>query len=187
MYLRHFNLERTPFHITPDPHFFYLSPSHKEAFASMIYGLKSKKGFVAVIGEVGLGKTTVLRTFLEQYGQNSKIKTVFVLNSNVSFKGLLKIIYAELGYASPQNESSRLKTYKNKRDNDERSDSDDIFELVQQLHSLLIDEYRQGTNVILIIDEAQNMPVQTLESLRMLSNLETSTDKLLQIFLIGQP
>ena len=188
MYLSHFNLKREPFHITPDPYFFYLSPSHKEAFASMIYGLKNKKGFVAVIGEVGLGKTTVLRAFLEQYGQKTKIKTIFVFNSNVSFKGLLKIIYAELGYPLPGRgemwETSEL-LFQYAEEGPETSD--EIFELVQHLHAHLIKEFEDKTNVILIIDEAQNMPVQTLENLRMLSNLETATDKLLQIFLIGQP
>jgi general secretion pathway protein A len=188
MYLNHFNLTRTPFHITPDPYFFYLSPSHKEAFASMIYGFKNKKGFVAVIGEVGLGKTTVLRTFLEQYGKKSKIKTIFVFNANVSFKGLLKIIYAELGKSLPKQKVSKHEMKELFKTVEEQSESsDEIFEFVQDLHSMLIDEYKQGTNVILVIDEAQNMPVQTLENLRMLSNLETTTDKLLQIFLIGQP
>jgi len=188
MYLSHFNLKREPFHITPDPYFFYLSPSHKEAFASMIYGLKNKKGFIAVIGEVGLGKTTVLRAFLEQYGQKNRIKTIFVFNANVSFKGLLRIIYAEMGYSLPGKEGSSEKSELLFQYADEASEpSDEIFELVQHLHSLLIKEFQEKTNVILIIDEAQNMPVQTLENLRMLSNLETTTDKLLQIFLIGQP
>ena len=188
MYLTHFNLKREPFHITPDPYFLYLSTSHKEAFGSMIYGFRNKKGFVAVIGEVGLGKTTVLRSFLEQYGQKNKIKTVFVFNANVSFKGLLKIIYGELGYTLPDKSFSGQKMEALFESVDDLGEqSDEIFELVQDLHTLLIKEFQQGTNVILVIDEAQNMPVRTLENLRMLSNLETATDKLLQIFLIGQP
>lgn len=188
MYLNHFNLKREPFHITPDPYFFYLSPSHKEAFAAMIYGLKKRKGFVAVIGEVGLGKTTVLRTFIEQRGARNQIKTVFVFNSNVSFKGLLKVIYGELGYSLPISESfDDDVNHLLQGIGDGSSPSDEIFELVHHLHTKLIQEYQQGNNIVLVIDEAQNMPVGTLENLRMLSNLETAQDKLIQIFLIGQP
>jgi len=188
MYLNHFNLKREPFHITPDPYFLYLSPSHKEAFASMIYGLKKRKGFVAVIGEVGLGKTTVLRAFLEQRGSQQKIKTIFVFNSNVSFKGLLKIIYAELGYTLPGQGVYENRTVELLQDiGEDDIPSDEIFDIVQHLHTQLIHEYQQGFNIILVIDEAQNMPVCTLENLRMLSNLETAQDKLIQIFLIGQP
>lgn len=183
MYLDFFRLEREPFHITPDPFFFYLSPSHKEAFASLIYGLKKRKGFVAVIGEIGLGKTTVLRTFLQHKSLKDKIKTIFVFNSNISFKGLLKVIYSELGYPLPtpeQTSSTHPRSQTGK-------DPDEIFDLVQGLHEILINEYQAGNNLVLVIDEAQNMPVSTLENLRMLSNLETAKDKLLQIFLIGQP
>ncbi|MCF8039843.1 MAG: AAA family ATPase [Desulfohalobiaceae bacterium] len=181
MYLDYYGLHREPFHITPDPYFFYLSPSHKEAFASMIYGLKNRKGFMAITGEVGLGKTTVLRTFLEQWAKKRKVKTVFIFNTDISFKGLLKIILEELGVEHPF-----LPEQEGKHEW-VQGDREEVFELVQVLHKALIKEYQDGQNVILIIDEAQNMPLKTLESLRMLSNLETAKDKLLQIFLIGQP
>lgn len=179
MYLDHFGLSREPFHITPDPYFFYLSPSHKESLASLIYGLKNRKGFVALTGEVGLGKTTVIRAFLNRWSSKAKIKTVFIFNSNLSFKGLLLTIFSELGLQLPAGQQAE-------NGQAASSEQDQIFELVQTLHSALIQEFEQGCNVILVIDEAQNMPLKTLENLRMLSNLETSRDKLLQIFLIGQ-
>lgn len=183
MYLEHYGLDREPFHITPDPYFFYLSPSHKESLASLIYGLKNRKGFVALTGEVGLGKTTVVRAFLNKWSSKAKIKTVFVFNPNLSFKGLLLTIYSELGLEPPV---SQLQEYGPIFEQSGQDAQDQVFELVQGLHEALIQEYQNGYNIILVIDEAQNMPLQTLENLRMLSNLETSRDKLLQIFLIGQ-
>ncbi|GLI36317.1 ExeA family protein [Desulforhabdus amnigena] len=165
MYLEFYGLKKEPFHITPDPEFLYLSQSHKEALAAMIYGVQQRKGFIAVTGEVGLGKTTILHSFLEQINHDH-IRTVFVFNANVSYGDLLKFIGRELGV---------------------EFSSDQTFEMVHSLHMALIEEYKQGNNVVLLIDEAQNMPVETLENLRMLSNLETSKDKLLQIVLVGQP
>gem|GEM_PF-689579 len=183
MYLEHFGLNKDPFHITPDPYFFYMGPSHKESYASLIYGLKNRKGFISLTGEVGLGKTTIVRTFLSLWNPKNKIKTVFVFNPNVSFKGLLLTIYSELGVELPESIDPKKadKHYTNALPME-----DQLYELVHKLHSVLIEEYQAGYNVILIIDDAQNMPIQTLENLRMLSNLETSKDKLLQIFLIGQ-
>ena len=178
MYLSHYGFTREPFHITPDPHFFYLSPSHKESLASLIYGLKNRKGFVALTGEVGLGKTTVVRAFLNKWSSKAKIKTVFVFHSNLSFKGLLVTIFTELGLDLPGHKAENGQAAP--------SEQDQIFDLVQALYRALIQEFEKGYNVILVIDEAQNMPLQTLENLRMLSNLETSQNKLLQIFLIGQ-
>jgi general secretion pathway protein A len=165
MYLDFYGLRAEPFHITPDPDFLYLSPSHKEALAAIVYGVEQRKGFITITGEVGVGKTTIVRTYLERYDPE-KIKTVLVFNANVSFKGLLKTIYRELGLDPPDV---------------------DTYELVHHLHLELIQQYQEGWNVVLIIDEAQNMPVETLENLRMLSNLESTKDKLIQIILIGQP
>jgi len=172
MYLQHYGFTKDPFHITPDPRFFYLSSSHREAFASMVYGLKKRKGFIAVIGEVGLGKTTVVRSFLQQKSRQAKLKTMFIFNPKVTFQGLLRFIYEELEIVPPDIS---------------HNESDDTSELVKKLHQALIDEYSKGYLLVLVIDEAQNMPIETLENLRMLSNLETGQDKLLQIFLIGQP
>jgi general secretion pathway protein A len=172
MYLDHYGFTKDPFNITPDPRFFYLSPSHREAYASMIYGLKKRKGFIAVIGEVGLGKTTVVRAFLQQKSQQSKLKALFIFNPSISFTGLLHFIFEELEIELPKNGERQ---------------TDDTAELVKILHRALIEEYTKGYTIVLVVDEAQNMPVETLENLRMLSNLETTRDKLLQIFLIGQP
>ncbi|HAA03492.1 MAG TPA: peptidoglycan-binding protein, partial [Syntrophobacteraceae bacterium] len=165
MYTQFYQLRKPPFHVTPDPSFFFLSDSHKEALASIIYGIEQRKGFIAIFGEVGLGKTTVLRSYLDRIDRG-QIKPVYVFNANVTFAGLLKTICRELGV---------------------RVRSAVVSEMVSALHEALIKEYRQGRNVVLIIDEAQNMPTGTLENLRMLSNLETSTDKLIQIVLVGQP
>jgi general secretion pathway protein A len=165
MYANFYNLKKEPFHITPDPEFLFLSPSHKEALGSIIYGVGHKKGFVLITGEVGTGKTTIIRSYLEDVDR-SKLKILYIFNSNVSFQGLLKTINKELGIIDL---------------------TDDVFEMVNLLHYELIEEYKKGITVVLIIDEAQNMPVETLENIRMLSNLETSTDKLIQIVFSGQP
>jgi len=165
MYLDFYGLTREPFQITPDPEFLYLSPSHKEALASIIYGVTQRRGFVAIVGEVGVGKTTLLRSFLVK-ANRERLKIIYVFHSNISFHALLKTMFLELGIAAV---------------------SGDVPELIHRLHRALINEYRKGNPVVLVIDEAQNMPVETLENLRMLSNLETSTDKLLQIVLCGQP
>jgi general secretion pathway protein A len=164
MYLNFFGLKKEPFHITPDPEFFYLSSSHKEALAGIIYGIKQKKGFVAITGDVGVGKTTVLRTYLES-AEKSQLKIVYVFNARLTFEGLIKTIFQELGITV---------------------NTDDTMEMVNQLYEFLIAEYKLGNSVVLVVDEAQNMPIETLENLRMLSNLETSKDKLLQIVLVGQ-
>ncbi len=165
MYLDFFKFRKNPFHITPDPDFLFLSPSHKEASASIFYGIEQRKGFVAVTGEVGVGKTTILRSYLEGTDPET-IRIVYIFNAALSFEKLLKHIVSELGIEAVDEDPS---------------------ELVDSLFRYLIDEYKNDRNVVLIIDEAQNMPVVTLERLRMLSNLETSQDKLLQIILVGQP
>jgi general secretion pathway protein A len=164
MYQDFYRLKREPFHITPNPEFLFLSPSHKQALGSIVYGVRNRKGFIVITGEVGVGKTTILRSYLEGVAKQ-KTKVIYIFNTNVSFKNLLKTIYKELGL-DPQ--------------------SGDIVEMLNDLYQILMEEYRQGNTVLLIADEAQNMPIETLENLRMLSNLETSNDKLLQIVLIGQ-
>lgn len=165
MYLDFYHLKKAPFHITPDPEFLFLSPSHKAALGALVYGIEERQGFVALIGEVGLGKTTILRSYLERVDQ-AQLRAIYIFNSNVSFSDLLKTICREFGLEETTN---------------------DVFETVNRLHHVLIDEYKLGRNVALIVDEAQHMPIETLEHLRMLSNLETSTQKLIQIVLVGQP
>src|SRR4030042_3790650 len=165
MYLNFYNLKKEPFHITPDPEFLFLCQSNRQAIGAIIWGVSQKKGFIAVTGDVGVGKTTILRYYLETVDRRL-LKIIYLFNANVSFPGLLKTIYKELGL---------------------ESGTDDMGGVGNHLHEILIEEYKQGRGVVLIIDEAQNMPVKTLENLRMLSNLETSTDKLIQIVLVGQP
>ena len=164
MYLNFYNLKKEPFHITPDPEFLFLCESNRQAIGAIIWGVAQKKGFISITGDVGVGKTTILRSYLETVDRQW-LKVIYLFNANISFPGLLKTIYKELGLDSK---------------------TDDVVEMVNQLHEILIEEYKQARNVLLIIDEAQNMPVETLENLRMLSNLETSTDKLIQIVLVGQ-
>src|SRR5262249_14605070 len=165
MYLDFYSLKKAPFHITPDPEFLFLSPSHKAALGALVYGIEERQGFVALVGEVGLGKTTILRSYLERVDQ-SQLKTIYIFHANVSFSDLLKKIWREFGLEVT---------------------TEDVFDIVNHLHQALIEEYKQGRNVALIVDEAQHMPIETLEHLRMLSNLETSTQKLIQIVLVGQP
>ncbi len=165
MYLAFYNLKKQPFHITPDPEFLYLSPSHKEALAAIVYGIEERKGFVAVTGTIGVGKTTVLRSYLEE-SQKKRLKVIYVFNSNLTFEALLRTIYQELGLTIESNGAA---------------------EMANRLYEGLIEEYKLGNIVVLVVDEAQNMPIDTLENLRMISNLETSKDKLIQIVLVGQP
>jgi len=164
MYQNFYRLKKEPFHITPDPEFLFLSPSHKQALGSIVYGVTNRKGFVVITGEVGVGKTTILRSYLEKVAKQ-KTKVIYIFNANISFKNLLKTIYKELGLVAK---------------------TGDVVEMLNDLYQILMEEYKQGNTVLLIVDEAQNMPVETLENLRMLSNLETSKDKLLQIVLVGQ-
>jgi general secretion pathway protein A len=164
MYLKYYGLKKQPFHITPDPEFLYLSPSHREALAAIIYGIEQRKGFIAIIGAVGVGKTTILRSYLET-SEKKHLKIIYIFNTRLTFEELLKTIYQELGL---------------------HIESNDVLNMINKLYEVLIEEYKQSNTVVLIIDEAQNMPVDTLENLRMLSNLETSKDKLIQIVLVGQ-
>ncbi len=166
MYLDYYRFKKNPFHITPDPEFLFLSESHKEASAALIYGIEERKGFIAITGEIGVGKTTILRAYLEN-ADTEKLKVVYIFNAVLPFESLLRQIFSELGLVAGEGAG--------------------VPELVNHLHRFLIEEYKNDRNVVLIIDEAQNMPVETLENLRMLSNLETSKDKLVQIIMVGQP
>src|SRR3546814_193061 len=138
MYLAFYGLKKEPFHTTPDPNFLYLSPSHKEAMGAIIYGIEKRKGFVAIFGEVGVGKTTIIRAYLEQTSDR-KQKTVYVLNPVVSFHELLLDIFRSLELVPAR---------------------DDTAEMVNQLQEVLVREYRSDSTVVLVIDEAQNVPVK---------------------------
>ena len=165
MYLKYYGFMKQPFQTTPDADFLFLSPSHKEALASIIYGIEQRKGFIAITGEVGVGKTLILRSYLETV-EKTKQKTIYIFNPRVTFESLLITILKELGVEPISGQAT---------------------EMVSQLHELSIAEYRNGGVLVLVIDEAQNIPAETLEGIRMLSNLETSTEKLIQIVLVGQP
>ncbi len=165
MYLEFYNLKTEPFRITPDPEFLYLSPSHREALATIIYAVEQGKGFMALVGEVGLGKTTLLQAFLQER-LGVKEKVIYLFNSRFSYAGLLRALARELDLEAAYEEPEAL---------------------LDRIYQALIREYAQGNTVVLLIDEAQGLPVETLEGLRQISNLETPTDKLLQIVLVGQP
>ena len=164
MYQDAFGLRDSPFGLTPDPRYLFLTDAHKEAIASVTYGLQERKGFVLILGEVGTGKTTIIRHILGRLGPDTK--AAFVFNPAIGFEELLRVVLRELEVPC----RSRLRT-----------------EMVETLHRFLLDEAVAGRVVALIIDEAQHLSSTVLEELRMLSNLETTRSKLLQIILVGQP
>jgi len=166
MYLEHFNLTERPFSITPDPRFLYMSARHREALAHLLYGLSEGGGFVQLTGEVGTGKTTICRCLLEQVPDNVDI--ALVLNPKVTSTELIATVCDELGIEYPAGATS-------------------IKALTDVLNRYLLDAYARGRRTVLILDEAQNLSADVLEQVRLLTNLETSTQKLLQIVLIGQP
>ncbi|MFC1804756.1 ExeA family protein [Candidatus Omnitrophota bacterium] len=164
MYCKFYGLKERPFNVTSDPAFFFFSKKHKEALSHLDYGITQRKGIVVITGEIGTGKTTLCRFYLN--GLRSSIKTAFILNPLFSDSQLLQAILNDFGI------NSKRKTR---------------FACVNELNSFLISESENGNNVVLFIDEAQNMKPRTLEQIRLLSNLETEKDKLLQIVLVGQP
>ncbi|RFP09793.1 peptidoglycan-binding protein [Duganella sp. BJB488] len=167
MYTHFFNLKQSPFSIAPDPRYLFMSERHREALAHLLYGVGSGGGFVLLTGEIGAGKTTVCRCFMEQIPDNCKLAYIF--NPKLSVEELLLSICDEFGIAlAPQGRIS-VKGY------------------VDAINAYLLDSHAQGRNNVLIIDEAQNLSAEVLEQLRLLTNLETSERKLLQIILIGQP
>lgn len=165
MYTKYFGFKEKPFTLTPNPRFIFLSKHHKEAFAHLLYGINSHYGFIELIGEVGTGKTTVLRTLLGQL-QDKNYRTALIFNPSLTGVELLRSINNEYGIdaSSP---------YAN--------------ELLAVLNRFLLEENANGRTVVLVIDEAQNLDPATLEQIRLISNLETEDDKLIQIILAGQP
>lgn len=165
MYKEFLGLDEPPFNLTPDPRFLYMSRRHRDALASLIYGIKERKGFIALTGEIGSGKTTLCRAFLRELDPDA-INVALVLNSFLGEMDLLRSINDELGI------SSTAETKKG---------------LIDALNEYLLEENEKGKTTALIIDEAQNLAPAVLEQIRMLGNLETESSKLLQIVLIGQP
>ncbi len=166
MYETFYALRQKPFSVTSNPSFLFLSHRHKEALAHLIYGIKERVGFMEITGEVGTGKTTLCRALLNQLDE--KTKTAFIFNSNVSELQLMQTIVEDFGIKTDQKSKSK-------------------GALFSELNRFLIDQLRLGNNVVLIIDEAQNLSLKLLEQIRMLSNLESENEKLLQIILVGQP
>jgi len=164
MYHEFYGLRESPFALTPDPRYLFLSEPHKEALASAIYGVQERKGFVLILGEVGTGKTTLIRHLLGRFGPN--IRTVFVFNPGVTFLELLQLILRDLEIPCP---SLRR------------------VEMIDALNEYLLAEAAAGRYVVLIVDEAQHLSPAVLEEVRMLSNLETAKGKLIQTILVGQP
>ena len=154
-----------PFNITPDPNLLYLSPTHREALQHLKYGIAEKKRFIVLTGEVGCGKTALCRHFINEI-DDEKYGSTLILNLRITETQLLKKILSELG----EEGSSRSRSG-----------------LVKQVNDVLLDRIQQGKDILLIIDEAQNLTFDLLEQLRLLSNLKTEKQKLLQIILMGQP
>lgn len=165
MYETYFGFREPPFSLTPDPRFLWLSDTHQEGLATLVYGITRHKGFLLLTGEVGTGKTTLLRAALAEIPPDTD--TALVLNTmGITPLDLLKLIAAEFGIDGPLNSTA---------------------DFLIALNRMLLERLRLGRNTVLIIDEAQNLDLETLEQVRLLSNLETDTEKLMQIVLTGQP
>jgi len=165
MYCTFYGFRESPFTITPNPRFLFMSTQHREAFAHLIYAVESRAGFIELTGEVGTGKTTLLRTFLNRLDSEGH-RTALIFNPCLSSLELLTSINREFGL--PWENGSRM-------------------ELLQELNGFLLAQKAAGRSVVLVMDEAQNLSAEVLEQLRLISNLETETDKLIQIVLSGQP
>ena len=164
MYNSYFGFSVSPFSVTPDPNFFYTNPVYQEAYANLRYGIESKKGFIVITGEVGTGKTTLLRKLM--HNLEGTIHTVFVFNTYLDFTELLRVILYDLGLAPEEPNKVTM---------------------LQELNDYLITQLKQGHIVTVLVDEAQDLSDEALEGLRLLSNLETDQEKLIQIVLMGQP
>ena len=164
MYLEFYNLDEFPFNITPDPRFLYFSHHHKEAYDHLLYGINSRKGFIELTGEVGSGKTTLCRAVLSTIGAG--VETALILNPSLTETQLLRAMLNDFGLESRGR---------------------DRLAYIEKLNEFLLEMNRSGTNVALLIDEAQDLTPQVMEQVRLLSNLETDQHKLIQIVLCGQP
>jgi general secretion pathway protein A len=165
MYQKFFGLRESPFNVNPDPRYLFLTKQIQEALAGLTYGIQNRKGFILLTGEVGTGKTTLLNRLLDWlHGQ--RVATAFVFNSQVNVSQLFDFMMADFEIPCETRHKSQV---------------------LLKLNAWLLDRYRAGETAVLIVDEAQNLSLQVLEEIRLLTNLETSTEKLLQIVLTGQP
>jgi general secretion pathway protein A len=165
MYKEFFGLRANPFNVNPDPRYLFLTRHTEEALACLTYGIQSRKGFVLLTGEVGTGKTTLINKLLE-WLRLQQVATAFIFNSRMNVPQFLDYMMADFGIPC-----------------DSRSKS----QILLRLYNWLLDRYRAGETAVLIVDEAQNLSDEVLEEIRMMTNLETFTEKLLQIVLVGQP
>ena len=165
MYFDFYGFIEKPFNMTPDPRFIFLSKNHKESFAHLLYGINNRTGFMTLTGEVGTGKTTVLRTLLDQLDPD-RYRTALIFNACLSPAQLMRNICREFGIPP--------------------EDIDDA-DLIDSLNRFLLQQNSLDRIVILVIDEAQNLDERVLEQIRLISNLETESRKLIQIILVGQP
>lgn len=164
MYLSFFQLHEHPFSITPDPKYLYFAARHREAFDHLLFGITHRKGFIELTGEVGCGKSTICRAVLAHLG--GQIRSALILNPCLNGPQLLRAVLADFGLRSPRN---------------------DRLSQLQTLNAFLLEQATAGVNVVLVIDEAQDLSMRTMEQVRLLSNLETVQHKLIQIVLSGQP
>ena len=164
MYLSYFGLREQPFGVTPDPRFLYLSAAHREALASLYYGIEANRGFLGLIAKPGMGKTTILFHLLEKF--RSSARTAFIFQTQCSSREFLRFLLAELGY---------------------EYDGGDFVRMHEEFNRRLIQEARAGNRFIVVIDEAQNLEPSVLETVRLLSDFETPQAKLMHIILAGQP
>ncbi len=166
MYCHYFGFTEKPFDITPDPRFLYLNPSHQKILTTILDGIEDRRGFILLIGDAGTGKTTLLNAVMERLPPTTK--AAFIFNTNLTFKQMLLMALVDLGIIQPQRNVSGS-------------------EAILYLNRFAVARLAAGGNVVLIVDEAQNLKQNSLESLRLLSNLETPKHKLVQIVLCGQP
>jgi len=164
MFLDYFGLREQPFGVTPDPRYLYLSPGHREALASLYYGIEANRGFMSLIARPGMGKTTLLFHLLTKFDRTAR--TAFLFQTQCSSREFMRFLLAEIGI---------------------ESESQDFVRMHEQFNRCLVQEARAGKRFIVVIDEAQNLDPSVLETVRLLSDFETPQAKLLQIILVGQP
>src|SRR5215470_8283502 len=164
MVLDYYNLKEQPFGVTPDPRYLYLSRTHREALASLAYGIQSGRGFISLVAGPGMGKTTIVRHLLQQLEGSARM--AFLCQTLCQPEEIMRALLRDLGVAD---------------------DTSDVVRMEEHLNAVLLAEARAGRKVIVVIDEAQNLDDSALERVRLLSNFETATDKLMQIVLAGQP
>jgi len=165
MYKKFFGVKEAPFNVSPDPRFLFMTRYSQEALASLTYGIQNRKGFILLTGEVGTGKTTLLNKLFD-WLRGERAATAFVFNSRLNTTQFLDFVMADFGISCDSSMKSQV---------------------LMRLNEWLLKRYAAGESSVLVVDEAQNLSTQVLEEIRLLTNLETSTDKLLQIVLCGQP